>query len=75
MNTGRFPVESQVDMSTWKEVRVCSFCLLGLIQLCQTTTMPNYIAKEFCGLRCLFHFHGYGWKSWCLSDRVTSSEL
>ena len=46
MDTGRFPVDSQVDVATWKEVRVCSFCLLGLVQLCQSTTMPNYKAKE-----------------------------
>ena len=52
MDTWRFPVDSQVDMATWMEVRVCSFCLLGLIQLCQNTTKPNYIVqKKFFGLR------------------------
>ena len=75
MDTGRFPVDSQVDMTTWREVRVRSFCLLGLIHLCQNTTIPNYIAEEIFGHRCLFHFHSHGWKSGCLSDRVTSSEL
>ena len=46
MDTERFPVESQVDMATWMEVRVCSYCLLGLIQLCHTTTMPKYIVQK-----------------------------
>ena len=46
MDTGRFAVDSQVDMATRREVRVRSFCLLGLIQLCQNTTMPNYVVKE-----------------------------
>ena len=46
MDTRRFSVDSQVDKGARREVRVCSFCLPSLIQLCQVTTTPNCLAKK-----------------------------
>ena len=74
MDTGRFPGDLQVDLTAWREVRICSFCRLGLIQLCQNTTTPNY-GTNYLGPSCLFHFHCHGWKSGCFSKRVVSGQL
>ena len=49
MDTGRFTVDSQEDMTTWRQVRVCFLCLLGLIQLCLDTTSLNYCGGELFG--------------------------
>ena len=46
MDTGRFTFDSQEDMTTWRQVRVCFPCLLGLIQLCLDTTLLNYCGGE-----------------------------
>ena len=43
MDTGRFTVDSQEDMTTWRQVRVCFLCLLGLIQLCLDTTFAKLL--------------------------------
>ena len=49
MDTGRFTVDSQEDMTTWRQVRVCFLCLLGLIQLCLDTTLLNYCGGSYFG--------------------------
>ena len=46
MDTGRFTVDSQEDMTTWRQVRVCFLCLLGLIQLCLDTTFAKLLRGE-----------------------------
>ena len=46
MDTGRFTVDSQEDMTTWRQVRVCFLCLLGLIQLCLDTTLLKLLWGE-----------------------------
>ena len=52
-----------------------SFFLLGLIQLCQKITIPNYIAKELFWPWMLVSLPLFWMEKWVLSERVTSSEL
>ena len=44
MGTEGFPVDSQVDMATWRQVRVCFLCSLKVqSSLCQDTTLPKFL--------------------------------
>ena len=45
MDTGRFLNDRQVDMATWRLVRVCFPALYSPIQLCLDTTIPKFLFK------------------------------
>ena len=68
MDTGRSTVDSQEDMTTWRQVRVCFLCLLGLIQLCLDTTLLNYCRGKLFGRDACFTSTVLDEKLRCLSD-------
>ena len=55
MGTEGFPVDSQVDMATWRQVRVCFLCYLGSVQLMSGyhITKISFSGKGGCLAECL----------------------
>ena len=68
MDTGRSTVDSQEGMTTWRQVRVCFLCLLGLIQLCLDTSLLNYYRESYFGQYACFTSTVMDGKLRCLGD-------